>query len=244
MKFALVGQSLSHSFSKTYFQDKFTRLGLSEFSYENLEFASESELIDSFPKIKERFQGINITIPYKKTLIPYLDNIDNTAKEIGAINCIAFKNGKSYGYNTDYLGFYDSIKKKTFSKQRQALILGNGGAAEAIKYVVSNLLEMPYRIADRKATDIDWAELPQLDLAQFSLIINTTPIGMSKNLSESPPIFYTSAVHDTLFVDLIYNPMITQYLEQADAHGFMIINGLPMLHNQAEYAWNIWTTQN
>jgi shikimate dehydrogenase len=128
MKLALIGKSLSHSFSKSYFTAKFERENLNA-SYDNLEFNTESELVEIWPELSSQYNGFNITIPHKKILLPYLDELDIHAERIGAVNCIAIKAGKSYGYNTDYQGFYKSVFKKSFSRNRKALILGNGGAS-------------------------------------------------------------------------------------------------------------------
>lgn len=239
MKFALIGKSLSHSFSKTYFTSKF-QLENIEASYENLEFESEEDLMNSWPEIRHQFDGFNITIPYKKSLVDQIDILDIHAERIGAINCIAIRVGKSYGYNTDFQGFYKSVFKKSFSRNRKALILGNGGASLAVNYAIENLLKMPVDIMSRDNSDISWSLIETLDLAEYSLIVNSTPIGMFPNIEDCPPLNYASALQDSLFVDLIYNPMITKFLEKADEQGCMILNGLPMLHSQADLSWEIW----
>jgi shikimate dehydrogenase len=240
VKFALIGRSLSHSFSQSFFQNKFKQLNLEGYAYENLEYESDEALIADWDRIKSTYSGVNITIPYKKTLISVLDEVDEIASQIRAINCIYFVNGKSIGFNTDYLGFYESVKKKSFNRERKALILGNGGSAQAVIYAVKNQLNLEYNIVDRKGTDIDWDSIFEINLAEYSLIINTTPIGMSPNENECPELNFSSALQDTLFVDLIYNPMITQFLQNSDEQGCMILNGLPMLHIQAEESWKIW----
>jgi shikimate dehydrogenase len=240
MKLALIGKSLSHSFSKSYFATKFEREKLNA-SYENLEFNSEAELVEIWPELSRLFNGFNITIPYKKTLLPLIDELDVHAQKIGAINCIAIREGKSFGYNTDFQGFYKSIYKKSFSRNRKALILGNGGASLAVQYATENLLKMPVDIISRDGFDIDWKHIEKIDLGNYSLIVNTTPIGMSPNVDDWPSLNLKSALQDTLFVDLIYNPMITKFLEKADEQGCMIINGLPMLHSQADLSWEIWS---
>lgn len=239
MKFALIGKSLSHSFSKSYFTSKFERENI-ESRYENLEFDSEEELIKSWPDIRHKFDGFNITIPFKKSLLNQMDELDFHAEKIGAINCIAIIAGKSYGYNTDFQGFYKSVYKKSFSRNRGALILGNGGARLAVNYAIENLLKMHVDIISRDNMNISWDQAESLDLADYSLIVNTTPIGMFPDLDNCPPLNYKSALQDTLFVDLIYNPMITKFLEKADEQGCMILNGLPMLHSQADLSWAIW----
>ena len=239
MKFALIGKSLSHSFSKSYFTSKFERENI-EASYDNLEFDSDEDLMNSWTEIRNEFDGFNITIPYKKTLINLIDDLDIHAEKIGAINCVAIKAGKSYGYNTDFQGFYKSVFKKSFSRNRKALILGNGGASLAVNYAVENLLKMPVDILSRDHSDIPWSRIETLDLASYSLIVNSTPIGMFPDVEDCPPLNYSSALHDTLFVDLIYNPMITKFLEKANEQGCMILNGLPMLHSQADLSWEIW----
>lgn len=241
MKFGLIGKSLLHSFSSSYFEAKFQKENIAA-KYQNLEFASEEELRLNFNSLIKIYKGLNITIPYKKTLLDIVDEIDPVAKQIGAINCVCCREGKTMGYNTDYLGFYDSIKKKSFSRNRKALILGNGGAAQAVQYAVQYLLQMSMDIAARNGGTIDWAKLAELNLSDYSLIINTTPLGMFPDEDAYPMLSYVSAVADTLFVDLIYNPMITQFLIRADEQGCMILNGLPMLHRQAELSWSLWNS--
>lgn len=239
MKFALIGKSLSHSFSQGYFQSKFQRENLSH-SYENLEFESEQALINSWNDLKNQFDGFNITIPYKKTLLNIVDELDIHAKNISAINCIAMRNGKAYGYNTDFQGFYHAVHKKGFSRNRNALILGNGGASLAVVYAIQQLLKMPVNIISRDNTDLPWTNIENLDLSAYSLIVNTTPIGMYPDVADYPALNYSTAFDDSLFVDLIYNPMITKFLEKADEQGCMILNGLPMLHKQADLSWELW----
>jgi shikimate dehydrogenase len=239
MKLALIGKSLSHSFSKSYFTAKFERENLNA-SYDNLEFNTESELVEIWPELSSQYNGFNITIPHKKILLPYLDELDIHAERIGAVNCIAIKAGKSYGYNTDYQGFYKSVFKKSFSRNRKALILGNGGASLAVNYAIENLLKMPVDIISKDNSYISWSHIETLDLADYSLIVNSTPIGMFPDVEDCPPLNYASALQDSLFVDLIYNPMITKFLEKSDEQGCMIINGLPMLHSQADLSWQLW----
>lgn len=239
MKLALIGKSLSHSFSKSYFTAKFEREYLNA-SYDNLEFNTESELVEIWPELSSQYNGFNITIPYKKILLPYLDELDIHAERIGAINCIVIKAGKSYGYNTDFQGFYKSVFKKSFSRNRKALILGNGGASLAVNYAIENLLKMPVDIISRDNSYISWSHIETLDLADYSLIVNSTPIGMFPDVEDCPPLNYASALQDSLFVDLVYNPMITKFLEKSDKQGCMIINGLPMLHSQADLSWQLW----
>ena len=239
MKLALIGKSLSHSFSKSYFTAKFERENLNA-SYDNLEFNTESELVEIWPELSSQYNGFNITIPYKKILLSYLDELDIHAEKIGAINCIAIRAGKSYGYNTDFQGFYKSVFKKSFSRNRKALILGNGGASLAVNYAIENQLKMPVDIMSRDNSYISWSHIETLDLADYSLIVNSTPIGMFPDVEDCPPLNYASALQDSLFVDLIYNPMITKFLEKSNEQGCMIINGLPMLNSQADLSWQIW----
>lgn len=241
-KFGLIGKSLGHSFSKSYFEAKFQRENINAI-YDNLEFSSEEELVISWSELSQHYAGFNITIPYKKTIISLIDVLDIHAQKIGAINCIDIMEGKSYGYNTDFQGFYKSVYKKSFSRNRKALILGSGGASLAVRYAIENLLKMPVDIISRDGVDIKWNDIQDLDLSHYSLIVNSTPIGMQPDVESFPPLNYLSALHDTLFVDLIYNPMITKFLEKADEQGCMIINGLPMLHTQADLSWDIWNNE-
>jgi shikimate dehydrogenase len=248
--FGLIGKSLQHSFSKSYFEKKFVDLGIqNEHSYELFELA---DIIDLPQLIAERSKliGLNVTIPYKTAVIPLLDVLDDTAKAIGAVNCISIKkengNLQLIGHNTDAFGFEQSIKPFLATQHDKALILGNGGASKAIKYVLKNKgLFVAHVVRDKaKYTDKElcftYDEISEYILSQFKMVVNTTPLGTYPNIDEAPQIPYDYLGSDHLCYDLVYNPTETLFLKQAKKQGADVVNGLSMLQWQAEKAWQIW----
>lgn len=238
--FGLIGYPLSHSFSKGYFAQKFEKESILGCTYENypLEKIEDfPELINTHPNIK----GLNVTIPYKEKIIPFLYDLDPVAKQIQAVNTIKVVQGRLIGYNTDVVGFESSLKDflrgKTISK---ALILGTGGASKAVKFVLDQMKIETYYVSSKK----DTSHLAYLDLngylKDFKLIINTTPLGMSPNTDEFPPIPYEELTSNFFLFDLIYNPPMTKFLEFGKNVGGQVKNGLQMLELQAEAAWKIW----
>lgn len=232
--FALIGESLEHSFSSKYFNNKFSDEKV-DARYINFEIKNISDIRILIKKHK--LSGLNITIPYKKTIMPFLDNISADAKEIGAINTIKIINGQLTGYNTDILGFTQSILP-IIESRKKALILGDGGAALAVKFGLKKL-NIKYKTVNRK-TSLDYSDITQKIISLHKIIINTTPLGTYPNTDTFPKIPYDYLDKDHLLFDLIYNPSETQFLKYGRAKGAEIKNGLDMLKIQAEESWKIW----
>lgn len=232
----MIGFPLTHSFSKKYFTDKFTQ---EEIPAEYLNFEIKS--IDLFPSIIQQnplLKGLNVTIPYKELIIPYMHEVDEHALAIGAINCIQVNNQLLKGYNTDYLGFIEMIQPMLKSNHQKAVIFGNGGASKAIQYAFK-ILEIDYILLSRNGL-LNYENCTEEVLSNATIWVNTTPIGMFPNVNEKLPLHYDLITKDHLVIDLIYNPATTKFLEQAQLKGASVLNGYSMLINQAEHAWKIW----
>ncbi|RYG22019.1 MAG: shikimate dehydrogenase [Chitinophagaceae bacterium] len=242
--FGLIGYPLSHSFSKKFFSEKFEREEIAECRYELFPIEKAASMLDLISE-NPSLRGLNVTIPYKLAVIPFLGELDDAAAEIGAVNCIRInstENGVSLkGYNTDAYGFAESLKPLLEHQHRKALIFGDGGAAKAVKYVL-NQLSIPYKTVVRKQspTTLHYTEVTEDTLNEYKLLINTTPLGMLPDLATSPPIPYHHLTNQHLAYDLVYNPEETVFLAQAKAQGAKIKNGLEMLYLQAERSWQIW----
>lgn len=245
MNFGLLGKSLSHSFSKTYFEEKFKKESLNNFTYSNFDV----ENLDSLHQIiiNNDLKGLNVTIPYKEHIIPLLNDIDPIAKEIGAVNCIKIskQNGNIFlkGFNTDYYGFGQSIKPFLEPIHERALVLGTGGASKAIYYALKNVGVDVYFVTtgEKKASNyFHYNELNEYILNAFKLIVNCTPLGMFPKVDVCPNIPYQFITPQHLLYDLIYNPELTLFLEKGKEKGAVTINGLNMLKLQADKAWEIW----
>jgi shikimate dehydrogenase len=241
--FGLIGQTVSHSFSKAYFDEKFFREGLRDYHYELFPLNNIKE-IETLIKDTKGLAGLNVTLPYKEQVISFLDEVDPVAKKIGAVNVIKFKDGKRKGFNTDSDAFYETIEKWLPKDQKfQALILGSGGSSKSVQVALLKL-GVDFKIVSREAKkgNLSYAELekdPKI-IAQSLLIINTTPLGMHPNTEAMPPIDFGGIGANHFVYDLIYNPARTQFLQKAEIHGAKIKNGLEMLHVQAEKSWKIW----
>jgi len=245
-KYGLIGYPLSHSFSKKHFTEKFVQEHIDNCEYELYPI----ENIELFPDLissDEEICGINVTIPYKVSVLAYVKDLDDAAAKIGAVNCIDIRraNGKAIfkGYNTDAYGFEESLKPFLKEHHTKALIFGDGGAAKAIKYVL-NKLGISFLIVTRKPTDssILYEEVTEQILKEHTLLVNTTPLGMSPNSDTYPEIPYEFVSERHLAYDLVYNPEVTKFLAQASTRGAAIKNGLEMLYLQAERSWYIWNS--
>ncbi|MDG1730583.1 MAG: shikimate dehydrogenase [Algibacter sp.] len=241
-KLGLLGKNISYSFSKSYFKKKFEDEGIENTSYENFDIES----IDLFPSIIKNTKGIkglNVTIPYKEEVIPYLDKINKKAKAIGAVNTIKItKKGKLVGYNTDCYGFKNTLKPFVKSQHKKALILGTGGASKAVAYTLKEM-GITYQYVSRKLTKgigFSYDTLTENDISEHQIIINCTPLGTFPNIEECPNIPYTAINKNHILFDLIYNPEETKFLNNGKQNKATIINGLNMLRLQAEKAWSIW----
>ncbi|WP_316798818.1 shikimate dehydrogenase [Pedobacter frigidisoli] len=242
--YGLIGYPLSHSFSKKYFTEKFLNERIADHRYELFpieDIKALPDLLNANPTLC----GINVTIPHKVNVLCYLNEVDEAADQIGAVNCISIKSfdGENYlkGYNTDAYGFEESLKPLLAPHHQKALVFGDGGAAKAVKYVLEKL-GIAYQVVVRKATPgaILYSEITPEILASHKLLINTTPLGMSPNIDTYPEIDYSLMDSNYLAYDLVYNPLGTAFLAKAAAQGAQIKNGLEMLYQQAEKAWAIW----
>ena len=242
--FGLIGYPLSHSFSKLFFTKKFERELIRDTAYELFPIPEITGLEDLLAN--PELSGLNVTIPYKVAVLPFVDQLDPAAAEIGAVNCLKITQGPSgrqvKGYNTDAYGFEKSLKPLLQAHHQHALILGDGGAASAVKYVLTKL-GISYRSVLRKAIPgtLQYADVDEALLQSHTVIINTTPLGTFPNVDECPdiPYEYLSAKH--LAYDLVYNPEETLFLKMVKEKGGTIKNGLEMLELQAERSWEIWT---
>ncbi|MEO5979986.1 MAG: shikimate dehydrogenase [Chryseolinea sp.] len=241
--FGLIGAAVSHSFSKSYFDEKFFREGLRDYRYELFPLKTIKE-IEPLLKDTKGLSGLNVTIPYKEQILKYLDEVDGFAKKIGAVNVIKVKDGKLKGYNTDSDAFFETIEKwLPKEKKFKALILGTGGSSKAVQEALKKL-KVPYQLVSREAKkgDLVYKDLeknPKL-ITESLLIVNTTPLGMSPNTETMPPLDYEHIGSDHYVYDLIYNPARTMFLQKAEMRNATIKNGLEMLHIQAEKSWTIW----
>ena len=238
--YGLIGYPLSHSFSKDYFAGKFKKENIHESFYEVFPIPT----VELFPDLTDRcknLRGLNVTIPYKEKVIPYLNELDKTAEEIGAVNTIKFSDGKMIGYNTDVYGFEKSLLPLLQPYHQHALILGTGGASKAVAYVLKKL-EITIHFISRNKTGntLSYEELTPAMIAVSKLIINTSPVGMYPHIEECPDISYDHITDKHLLYDLIYNPEETLFLKKGKEQGAAAKNGLEMLELQAERSWQIW----
>ncbi|MBW8684243.1 shikimate dehydrogenase family protein [Chitinophaga rhizophila] len=238
--YGLIGYPLSHSFSKGFFAEKFAREGIKECIYESFPIPAIDELSTLMAQ-QPQLQGLNVTIPYKEVVIPYLDELSPAAAQIKAVNCIHFKDGRRIGYNTDAIGFKRSLEPLLTPHHNKALVLGTGGAAKAVQFVLESL-HIPYQLVSRQASDstISYEQLDAPTMASHTLIINTTPLGMYPNVDAAPAIPYDLLTERHLLYDLIYNPVVTTFLQKGADKGATIKNGHEMLILQAEASWEIW----
>lgn len=239
-KFGLIGKRLDYSFSKTFFSDYFEKKNLAH-TYENIEIQDISEV----KQILENgnFSGLNVTIPYKESIIAYLDELSPEAKAIGAVNTISFRNGKKIGHNTDAFGFQQSIKPFLDNRHERAMILGTGGASKAIAYVLKQIgLNVIFISRNPQGENqFPYSEINENMVNACKMIVNCTPIGTFPNVTEKPDFPAEFLTQNHFVVDLIYNPEKTMLLKEAEAKGAMILNGYSMLKEQALKAWDIWS---
>ncbi|HWS60755.1 MAG TPA: shikimate dehydrogenase [Flavobacterium sp.] len=241
-RFGLLGRNISYSFSKGYFTEKFKTDKLFEgCSYENFDIPE----INTFPEIIKNtpnLNGMNVTIPYKEVVIPYLDKLSKIATEIGAVNTIKFtKKGQLKGYNTDYYGFMKSLEPLLEPHHKNALILGTGGASKGVAYALKEL-GILYTFVSRESKEgvIDYNQINSTTFDNYQIIINTSPVGTSPNTEVFPLIPYEYITEKHIAYDLIYNPAETQFLKKAAEKGARTKNGQDMLVIQAEKSWEIW----
>jgi shikimate dehydrogenase len=241
--YGLIGFKLSHSFSQRYFTEKFKAEGIANSAYQLFELDSIAEfpgLIQAHPNIC----GLNVTIPYKEAILPFLDELSPAAAEIGAVNVIKFDQGRLIGHNSDYQGFMQSLQGFYHCHpQSKALVLGTGGAAKAVMAALG-YLNISYQVVsrERKPGTITYQDLTPSLMAAVSLIVNASPVGTFPNIQEAPDIPYALLSSHHYLYDLVYNPTVTEFMKRGQAMGAKTINGYEMLCLQAEVAWQIWNS--
>lgn len=240
--FGLIGYPLSHSFSKKYFDQKFASENITDanfFLYPIEKIEGITDLLKATPNLK----GLAITIPYKKQIIPYLHELSPAVQKMNACNCIHIQNGLLSGFNTDVIGFKNSFLKKKAAHHTKAMILGTGGSAAAVAFVLDELC-IPYIYVSRKPSaannSIHYSELDDAMMQNYTIIINTTPLGTFPNIQFFPPIPYHCINEHHYLFDLIYNPAETIFLQKGRENGAITQNGYDMLVIQAEENWKIW----
>ncbi len=241
--FGLVGKNISYSFSKGYFSNKFKQLNLVNHQYVNFDLVKIEELQQKVQNLTPYLKGLNVTIPYKQEVLQQLDDIDIVAKEIGAINTIKITNkGLLIGFNTDVVGFRNSITPLLKPHHTQALILGTGGASRAVSFVFDQL-RIDYRNVSRSPSEnheISYSDVTKELLEDYTVIVNCSPVGTFPNVTQKPLIPYQYLTENHLLYDLIYNPEKTAFLKEGEKKGSQIKNGFEMLELQAEESWKIW----
>ena len=241
-QFGLIGYPLSHSFSQKFFTEKFLQENIVNAKYDNFPIPS----IESFAglwKENPNLEGLNVTIPYKKEVIPFLDHSSAVVQEIHACNCIRKFNNELYGYNTDVIGFEKSLLPFLQPHHTHALILGTGGASAAVQWVLQKL-NIQFQVVSRKGNaNLTYDQLSASVIESHTLIINTSPLGMFPNVNEAPPIAYDAITAQHHLYDLVYNPTETLFMKNGLAKGATVQNGLAMLHIQAEESWAIWNAK-
>jgi shikimate dehydrogenase len=240
--FGLLGKTLKHSFSKSYFTQKFAAENRIGYRYENFELESISQL----PQLLEQHPdlcGLNVTIPYKEEVIPFLHIQNDIVQKIKACNCIKVTDGKLHGFNTDVIGFKQSLEKGLKPQHQKALVLGTGGAAKAVQYAL-DLLGIDFTTVSRTKKEgiLSYDELDKVLMENHLLIINTSPVGMFPKINEAPQIPYEFITSSHYLFDLVYNPEKTVFLQKGEVRGATICNGYEMLVLQAEESWRIWNT--
>ena len=241
--FGLIGYPLGHSFSASYFARKFKEENI-EAEYRNFPMEQLSDF-EELVKREPNLVGLNVTVPHKQKIIPYLDALHQTARSIGAVNTIFFcrKDGRIslLGYNSDVIGFERSLKEHLKEGHRQALVLGSGGSSKAVSFVLA-ALGMAYQVVSRQRGEgvLSYDQLDQAIIKSHTLIINTTPLGMHPEIESYPDIPYRAITPLHLLFDLVYNPAKTRFLSFGEEQGAAIVNGSDMLIYQAEASWEFW----
>ncbi|MDE5789637.1 MAG: shikimate dehydrogenase [Muribaculaceae bacterium] len=242
-KYGLIGYPLGHSFSQRYFTEKFRKEEIDAiyhpFPIENI------GLFPSLLKEVNNLKGLNVTIPYKEKVMGFLDDISDAVKEIGAVNVIRIEERENElylkGFNSDYIGFRDSLRPLLRPDVSKALILGTGGASKAVEYALRQLGIVSTKVSRKpKKGELSYNDLSEEIISEHLLIVNTTPLGMYPHTDTYPPIPYSFLTSRHICYDLVYNPETTEFMRKSSANGATVKNGLEMLHLQAEEAWKIW----
>lgn len=237
--FGLIGYPLGHSFSRKFFTEKFQQEGI-DAEYLNFEIPDANQLLDIVNQ-NPQLRGLNCTIPHKQAIIPLLHELSPEAKEIGAVNVIKINNGKLTGYNSDIIGFMDSIRPLLKPHHRKALVLGTGGASKAI-CVGLRKLGIEWKYVSRRPVDgqFTYEDITPEVLQEYTVIVNCSPVGMFPHVDESPSLPYSFMTSRHLLYDLVYNPLETQFMQRGAQYGATVKNGLEMLHLQALASWDFW----
>jgi len=243
-KYGLIGFPLSHSFSQRYFTEKFQKENIEDCQYEAYslpEIGGLSVLLQD-----PLLCGLNVTIPYKEQVLPFLHELDPVVAQIRACNCISIRGGRLTGYNTDVVGFRQSLQKKLRPHHDRALVLGTGGAAKAVEYTLQQL-GIAYQVVSRREglseKHLRYEEVDAATMRACTLVINTTPLGMYPKIEEFPPLPYEAMGPAHYLFDLVYNPVKTVFLQKGEERGAAIENGYEMLIRQAEESWRIWNSE-
>lgn len=238
--FGLIGYPLSHSFSADFFNAKFKSLSLEDHIYKLFPIKDITE-ISNLLKSEPGLFGLNVTIPYKEQVFPFLDDISPEARRIGAVNCIRIRKGMLTGYNTDCFGFEKAFLKQILDASTTVLILGNGGASKAVQYVLKEH-HIRFLVVSRTKSDqtIPYRDITSKIIENHKVIINTTSLGMFPDTAGFPPLNYQHLSAQHILIDLIYNPELTEFLKYGLVNGCRTYNGLSMLQFQADKAWEIW----
>ena len=241
--FGLIGTSLSHSFSQRWFAEKFAREGLADHRYDLFELPT----LDAFPALVKETPGLcglNVTIPFKRSVMPLLHLLAPDAAAVGAVNTVSFSNGRSTGHNTDVIGFRTMLLPLLNGTRPRALVLGSGGASLAVAFVLREL-GIKFRVVSRSRErgDLTWDLLDPAIVGVCTLIVNTTPVGMFPDVEAAPPLPFEAIGPRHVVIDLIYNPEHTLLLQKAKERGAQVANGIAMLEAQAEASWAIWNGQ-
>ncbi|MFN1217129.1 shikimate dehydrogenase family protein [Chryseobacterium kwangjuense] len=235
-KLGLIGKNISYSFSKKFFEDKFQKLMLKDFTYDIFDLNEIHEVENLLGD--QELLGFNVTIPYKEKIIDYLDDLSDEAEKIGAVNCVLIRDGKKTGYNTDAFGFEKTLLLHRKAHQDKALILGNGGAAKAVKYTMDKH-GIPSVVVSRNS-EINFQNLDSDTVRDHKIIIQCTPVGTFPNVEDCLEFPFEGITSEHLIIDLIYNPNYTRFIIKASEKGAKTVNGYYMLEQQAEKAWEIW----
>jgi shikimate dehydrogenase len=240
--YGLIGKPLKHSFSKAYFTEKFRNEGIVDCRYENFEMDTISEL-PTILNAHTGLQGLNVTIPYKKEVLQYLHFKNEIVEATGACNCIKIADGVLYGYNTDVPGFQKSLQPHLKPHHTKALVLGTGGSSGAVQYALKQT-GIPYKLVSRQKSErtIAYSDVDAALLQEYTVLVNTTPLGMFPNMDAAPELPYEHLTEKHLLYDLIYNPEKTLFLQQGESNGATTTNGHKMLLLQAEESWTIWNS--
>ena len=238
-KLGIIGRNISYSFSQKYYEDKFKRLMLTQYSYDVFDLKEISEVEEIFQD--PALIGFNVTIPYKEKILPYLDDLSDEAAQIGAVNCILIQDNIKKGFNTDVFGFEKTLAVHLKNFHTSALILGNGGAAKAVQYVLGKY-NIPFKTVSRNS-DLNFENITETIVTENPLIIQCTPVGTFPKVEDCLNFPFEGMTDKHLVIDLIYNPENTTFLKKAAEKGAKTANGFYMLEQQAEKNWEIWNFQ-